>query len=255
MKYVRNNVFRPMPSIDSFEQLNELMVQELQADLDNRRLADGRTVREAWQAERQHLRPLPPHPPPSCRTLARVVDKFGHVRVDGAHYSVPIRHAYRAAWVKLYHDRVEVAVADEVVAKHARSFRQGAKVLEPLHVLPLLERKHRAVGEATALRGWKLPEAFGELRRKLHQCTRKPDREWVKVLRLLEEHEQSEVEEAVQDALRSGSPRYETVRLLRRRAQRAGKAQVRSVPVRAELAAMRVPEPELEAYDVLWRTS
>ncbi len=157
--------------------------------------------------------------------------------------------------MKLYHDRVEVAVADEVVAKHARSFRQGAKVLEPLHVLPLLERKHRAVGEATALRGWKLPEAFGELRRKLHQCTRKPDREWVKVLRLLEEHEQSEVEEAVQDALRSGSPRYETVRLLLRRAQRAGKAQVRSVPVRAELAAMRVPEPELEAYDVLWRTS
>ena len=175
--------------------------------------------------------------------------------MDGAHYSVPIRHAYRAAWVKLYHDRVEVAVADEVVAKHARSFRQGAKVLEPLHVLPLLERKHRAVGEATALRGWKLPEAFGELRRKLHQCTRKPDREWVKVLRLLEEHEQSEVEEAVQDALRSGSPRYETVRLLLRRAQRAGKAQVRSVPVRAELAAMRVPEPDLEAYDVLWRTS
>ena len=134
MKYVRNNVFRPMPSIDNFEQLNELMVQELEADLDNRRLADGRTVRQAWQAERQHLRPLPAHPPPSCRTLARVVDKFGHVRVDGAHYSVPIRHAYRPAWVKLYHDRVEVAVADEVVAKHARSFRQGAKVLEPPHL-------------------------------------------------------------------------------------------------------------------------
>ena len=96
--------------------------------------------------------------------------------MDGAHYSVPIRHAYRPAWVKLYHDRVEVAVADEVVAKHAHSFRQGAKVLEPLHVLPLLERKHRAVGEATALQGWELPEAFGELRRQLHQCTRKPDR-------------------------------------------------------------------------------
>ena len=128
-------------------------------------------------------------------------------------------------------------------------------MLEPLHALPLLERKHRAVGEATALQGWELPEAFGELRRQLHQCTRKPDREWVKVLRLLEEHEQPEVEAAVQEALRSGSPRYETVRLLLRRAQRAGMPQVRPVPVRAELAAMRVPEPVLEAYDVLWRTS
>ena len=63
---------------------------------------------------------------------------------------------YRPAWVKLYHDRVAVAVGTEVVAEHRRAFTRGAKVLDALHVLPLLERKHRAVAEATALRGWRL---------------------------------------------------------------------------------------------------
>ena len=47
---------------------------------------------------------------PACRVVARVADKFGHVRVDRVTYSVPIRHAYRPVWAKLYHDRVAIAV-------------------------------------------------------------------------------------------------------------------------------------------------
>ena len=58
--------------------------------------------------------------------------------------------------MKLYHDRVVIAVGAEVVAQHARAFARGAKVLDALHVLPLLERKHRAVAEATALADWRL---------------------------------------------------------------------------------------------------
>ena len=67
--------------------------------------------------------------------------------MDHVTYSVPIRHAYRPVWVKLYHDRVAVAVGAEVVAQHARAFCRGTKVLDAFHVLPLLERKHRAVAE------------------------------------------------------------------------------------------------------------
>jgi len=90
-----------------------------------------------------------------------VADTFGHVRVDKVTYSVPIRHAYRPVWVKLYHDRVAIAVGAEVVPEHPRAFCRGAKVLDALHVLPLLERKHRAVAEATALVDWRLPRRGG----------------------------------------------------------------------------------------------
>ena len=78
-----------------------------------------------------------------------MANTFGHVRVHRVTHSVPIRHAYRPVWVKLYHDRVAIAVGAEVVAEHPRAFVRGARVLDALHVLPLLERKHRAVAVAT----------------------------------------------------------------------------------------------------------
>ncbi|MCY4632707.1 MAG: IS21 family transposase [bacterium] len=147
VKYVRNLVFRPRLAVESWAALNAALLLELETDLPMRHLDDGRTVEQGLAQERQHLRALPVHRPATCRVVARVADKFGHVRVDHVTYSVPIRHAYRPVWVKLYHDRVALAVGAEVVAEHARAFVRGAK----LHVLPLLERKHRAVAEATAL--------------------------------------------------------------------------------------------------------
>lgn len=253
VKYVRNNVFRPMPRVESFEQLNELIVQELDADLDARTVADGRSVREAWQQEREHLRPLPAHAPETCLTVSRVIDKFGLVRQDGVHYSVPIEHAYRPAWVKLHHDRVRIIVRDQVVAEHARSFKVGAKVIEPLHVLPLLERKSRAVNEATAIRQWKLPEAIGQLRGELHSHTRHADREWVQVLQLLEEVTERELERAVAEAIKQGSPRLETVKLLLRHSKQGPANCAEPVSLqREDLAALQVAQPCLADYDVLW---
>ncbi len=248
VKYVRNLVFRPRPEVASFDELNALILCELDADLDARTVPGGRTARQAWQAEKEHLRPLPPHPPEPCRIKPRVIDKYGHVRIDRNVYSVPIEHAYRESWAKVYSDRVEIAVGERVVARHRRSFGEGCWMLEPLHVLPLLERKHRAVAEATALRAWALPEVFGELRMALAERTRKPDQEWVSVLRLIADHPLDEVAEAVRAALAAHTPRLESVRLLLRpRSERD--QHVAPVTLRDELASLVVEEPDLGAYD------
>ena len=53
-------------------------------------------------------------------------------------------------------------------------------------LLPVLERKHRAVPEATALQDWALAPVWQQVRTALRQQTRKPDQEWVRMLRLLE---------------------------------------------------------------------
>lgn len=251
-KYVRNNAFRPMPKVASLAELNEQILRELDDDLDDRRLPDGTTVRAAWAEERGHLRPLPARDPETCRRLSRVADKFGHVRLDRVGYSVPIRFAYRAVWVKAFHDRVEIAVDSETVATHARSFTEGAKVLDARHVLPLLEKKHRAVSEATAIQQWSLAPAFQDLRAALRRATRKPDQEWVRVLRLTETHDEGDVEAAVKEATAQGSPRFETIRLLLRRKGEPPAAPLVRVPVaRPDLAAMDVVAPVLEAYDRL----
>jgi transposase len=249
--YVRDNFFRPLARADSFEEFNARILAGLEADLERRRLSDGRTAREALLEEREHLRPLPAHMPETCRVLPRVADKFGHVRVEGARYSVPIALAYRPVMAKLFHDRIEIAADGAIVARHARSFEEGGQVLEPLHVLPLLEKKHRAVPEATALRGWRLPAVFEELRDSLQRSTRKPHQEWIRVLRLLEVHPLEEVEAAVKHSFERGSARLETIRMLLRR-----EAEVPAIVEPAQvrhpaLAALTVPAPALESYDAL----
>lgn len=252
VRYVRGLAFRPIPRVDGFDELNAHILCELEADLDGRRLVDGRTARQAWASERLHLRPLPVYEPSTCRCLARVADKFGHVHLDRVAYSVPIRFAYRPVWAKAFHDRVEIAVEGEVVATHVRVFEEGAKVLDARHVLELLERKHRAVPESTAIQQWELEPAFLELRRALVGATRRPDQEWVRVLRLTESHAQAEVALAVAQALAQGSPRLETIRLLLRRRAQGAAPEILPAPVaRADLAALEVAPPVLGDYDRL----
>jgi transposase len=249
--FVRDNCFRPMPHAASFDELNLQIVADLERDLDRRKLPDGRTIREALIAEREHLRPLPASMPDTCRFASRVVNKFGHVRLDGIDYSVPIRFAYRPVMLKAFYDRVEIVAADAVVASHVRDFRQGAKVLDPLHVLSLLEKKHRAVPEATAIQQWKLDPVFHELRERLRPLVRKPDREWISILRLLEEHPQERVAAAVREAIERTSPRLETIRLLLRRRDTPVVVTEPAWVSQPELAQIVVEPPSLAAYDVL----
>lgn len=174
------------------------------------------------------------------------------MRVDTVTYSVPIRHAYRPVWVKLYHDRVAIAVGAEVVAQHARAFLRGAKVLDALHVLPLLERKHRAAAEATALADWRLAPVWQQVRSELAKRTRKPDQERVRMLRLMETYPAAAVERAARAALERHSPRLETVRLILRQQHNAPPPVCRPLTgVRPELAEITVPAPTLAAYDAL----
>jgi transposase len=253
VKFVRNNCFRPIPQAESWDELNAALETECRRALSTRRLEDGRTVQEALAREREHLRPLPAHPPEACRVLTRTADKFGHVRVDRAHYSVPIAHAWRPVTVKVFHDRVTIAVKDQIVAVHVRSFQDGAKVLEPIHVLPLLEHKSRAAGEATALQQWQVPLALERLRQELRTHTRKPEREWIQVLRLLEKHPQEQVVAAVQEALERGSPRLETIQLILRSQRQTPPAPAERLELeRADLAGIQIAPATLDALGGLW---
>lgn len=250
VRYLRDLVFRPRPSVGSMEELNALILAELEADAATRRLPDGRTAAEALEAEREHLRPLPSRRPETCRTVPCVVNKHGHVRIDCNTYSLPIEHAHGSAWGKIYHDRIEIAVGTEVVARHERRFGKGKSRLEPRHVLRLLEHKHRAVPEATALQSWDLPPAFHAIRNELRERTRKPDQEWVRILRLTEEHPLEDVTQAVEAALKAGTPRLETVRMLLRPPGERGDTD--PVPLRrADLAGVKVAAPDLASYDHL----
>ena len=87
-------------------------------------------------------------------------------------------------------------------------------VLDPLDVLPLLERKHRAVSESTAIQQWDLPPVFHELRARLRERTRKGDQEWVRVMLLLKTYDMDVLADAAQAALTRRSASLETIKMI-----------------------------------------
>jgi transposase len=251
VRYVKANCFRPLPEVSSLADLNARILAELDEGLDARRLPDGRTVRQALCAEREHLRPLPVHWPATSRELHRVANKYGHVRADRVSYSVPIEHAYRACVVRLFPGRVEIAVGADVVACHERSYVVSSLVLDPLHVLPLLAKKARAASEASALRA--LPEVFWRQREELvdRVGARHGDREWVKTLMLAREVGLDDVEAALSLALERGTPRLSSVEGLLRAMDGSCGVALRVPLADEELASVVVAEPELGLYDAL----
>jgi hypothetical protein len=96
-----------------------------------------------------------------------------------------------------------------------RSYERETVVFDPLHYLALLEQKTRALDQAAPLAGWQLPECFAELRRLLEARLRKHgSREYVQVLRLMENFAVEEVTHAVEQALRMGTISFDAVRHL-----------------------------------------
>ena len=79
-------------------------------------------------------------------------------------------------------------------------------IFDPLHYLALLERKTNALDQAAPLAGWELPEQFTCLRRLLEARLGKPGkREYVQVLRLLEDFRFEHVAAAVRQACELGA--------------------------------------------------
>ncbi len=215
-------------------------------------LQEGRVGRQTW---REWLGAMPAFRAMTLDHLHDIIEFMlarGILFEDGGMLSIGAEGERSFVWAKLYHDRVAIAVGAEVVAEHPRAFCRGAKVLDALHVLPLLERKHRAVAEATALLDWRLAPVWQRARAELAKHTRKPDQEWVRMLRLMETHPAAAVERAVTAALERHSPRLETVRLILRQ-QQAGPPPVCPpvAGVRPELARITVAAPTLSAYDAL----
>ena len=126
------------------------------------------------------------------------------VRYRTNDYSVPVAYGHREVVVRGYVGEVVISNGAEVIARHPRSYERDDFVFDPIHYLPLLERKTGALDQAAPLAGWELPDEFGVLRRLLEsRMGRRGKREFVQVLRLMENFRTQEVYEGVRDALRA----------------------------------------------------
>jgi hypothetical protein len=141
----------------------------------------------------------------------------------------------------------------QVVAQHRRSWDKEGIFFDPRHYLALLETKPGALNYALPLADLKLDPCFDTLHRRLVAEQHKAGhgtREFIKVLRLLEDHSQPELTRAVKKALGIGAHSRDAVaQFLIPRASRF--PLIFMMDGREHLSAVRVEKPDVTAYDAL----
>ena len=130
-------------------------------------------------------------------------------------YSVPVAYGHRDVWIRGYVDAVMIGCGGQVIARHPRCYGREDMVFDPVHYLPLIERKINALDQAAPLAEWDLPPAFATLRRLMEaRMTKAGRREYVQVLRLLETFDIDDLHAAVKKALHLGAVGFDAVKHL-----------------------------------------
>jgi hypothetical protein len=213
----RRDFLVPIPQVDSFQELNAHLRQKCLEEMNRRVDRQPTTIGEAFEIERPLLMPLPKGEYPCCVTRPVKANGYSQVTYETNRYSVPTSYAGRSLVLRAFAFRVEVLFMDQVIAEHARCFGREQDVLDPLHYLALLEQRPGAFDHAKPIRRWReqWPTAYETLLEQLRQ--KWPEgrgvREFVRILRLHQEHPTWAVEQAVQQAVQIGCSHYDGVRL------------------------------------------
>lgn len=202
VKFARLHFFVPVPQMQDFDELNAWLLERCREDLGRRLRGKTATKGQLLVEDRAAFLPLPSAAFDACRMQSTVANSESLVRFDDNDYSVPVAYAHHPVVVRGYMDRVEVGCRKQVIAVHPRCWERERQIFDPLHYLPLLERKAGGLDHALPLEGWVLPGCFEALRRRLESEREDGTREYIRVLRLLERHPPAAVEAAVEKGLR-----------------------------------------------------
>ena len=206
--YARRNFLVPIPSYSNFDELNAHLREKCLERMERRLRGYRETIGERMKRDIDALLPLPATPYEACDKHTTRVSSLSLVRYRTNDYSVPVAYGHREVLVRGYVDRVVISCGAEVIASHGRSYQRDYYVFNPIHYLPLLD-------QAAPLAGWELPEEFETLRQLLEsRIGRRGKREFVQVLRLMENFRREEVHKAVGEALDLGAISFDATKHL-----------------------------------------
>jgi transposase len=214
----------------------------------------GLSVRQAFELEQPKLLALPETPFPTEERLVLPIGKFPYVRFDLNDYSVPHDLVDHTVTVLATLTTVRVLRDSDTVATHERSYDKGQRIEDPAHLTHLVEAKRRARQHRATDQLRQLVPSSATLLSELALKGLNLGSACVALLRLLEIYGHEELEAAVAEALRHGSPHPHSVRqILHRRDRERGLTP--SVPVRLSPLAQRhdrpIPSHDLKDYDEL----
>lgn len=213
--YVRRNFMVPIPRFNSFDSLNKHLEEQCLKRRNKTLRSHKETIGSRFERDKEKLLPLPPFPYDACDRANTRVSSLSLVRYKTNDYSVPVEYGHRDVQIKAYVHEVAIHCGAEEIARHPRSYEKEDFIYDPLHYLPLIEKKANALDQAAPLEGWNLPEEFSIMRRLLESRSGKHGkREYVQVLRLMEGFKLEEVHHAVREAIRLRALSFDAVKHL-----------------------------------------
>ena len=137
----RRNFMVPLPRFASLEALNGYLEQRCRERQGDVLRGHRESIAKRLERDLEAMTALPGAPFDACHQAAGQVSSQSLVRYHNNDYSVPVAYGYRQVWVRGYVDRVVIGCGAEVIARHPRSYEGEDMVFDPLHYLPLIERK------------------------------------------------------------------------------------------------------------------
>ena len=195
---------------------------------------------EKLVVEREHLRPLPPCAVPSFTTHEVKVSRWSLIRIRGRMYSVPSRLVGHSVKVRLHADTLEVFYRDQLIEALPRLHGARLTRIDYRHVIWSLVRKPGAFARYKFRE-----ELFPSLvfRRAYDALVdfrgERADVEYVRILHLAASTLEGPVERALSELLAADKPfDYVAVKEI-------------AEPEPIVVPAVRIPSPDLGAYDAL----
>ncbi len=244
----------PVPSFASWAALNEYLAAACYADLFRRVRGKIGTKAERLVEDRAAMLALPAEAFEPRRVVAGHANSLSLVRFDRNDYSVPSAYAHHEVTVLGGIEDVAITSGTDVVARHPRHWGKEQTTFDPVHYLALLERKPGAIDFARPLENWELPGCFATLRRRLESDLGSAGtREFIKVLRLLENSTVPALAKAVEAALAIGATGSDAIALiLFHHAERP--VGLFSLDGHPHLKSVAIEAPDLTAYRALTAT-
>jgi len=245
----------PVPKVDSWEELNILLLEASKSD--EQRMINGRTqtVGMGMNLEREHLRRLPEEGFDLAAVRFPHVNASGCVKVLTNFYSVPLPVGLEVQ-AKVHSAYVEIWHQGQCVARHERCFNRQQKVLNLEHYLEALAKKPGALAGSTPLEQWRAqgrwPASFDRFWEVLkhRRGQQAGTRAMIDVLLLGRQHGYASLKVALEKALDLGCFDVEALRLL----LTAERTEKREPCEAVEIGALRSydrPQPTTRNYDQL----
>ena len=247
---VRRNFFVPIPKIEDWDVFNTNLAEKCRRVQSEICRGHQRSIADRLAEQQAQFTPMPSAP--FGNPILRKANKSCLVRFDTNDYSVPCKWAFHSLTLRADVAHVRIFHQDQLIAEHKRCHKKEQAIYDPVHYLPVMERKPRALDYGTPMKDLHLDPCFDQLRAKLEdgQEHSKGTRAFIRILGLLEQHSQKQLTDAVRRSLSLGVHDEETIRNLVL-CPHEDVPEPLDLSERDHLDAYSFPPPPLQVYSAL----